>query len=908
MNTIRLDFHTDPISRAIDDNFNTRTIIAFTHRNNLVRAQKIVQERDPFGLLRLTTLDKLMDECEVSDTPVLRPELRPFYLYNALTQADKDDLRISSFRSAQPFIKRFFTLMGEWKEAQLSLDIDWELLYESWFSDDTEFWQKALWERVRSIRDGYRELLAEHQLTDRFFVVGYRKPNDLHQYDKVVVVNPLHISRRQRRILDELFPDVTILRKASKSWMRDGDIDWSKVAFESIGEELSVEVEVMERKDEVSLQLALADKLNREKFLIIDNRIDDTAFYRFFKPGILQMETASPVALDPHCRYLANVVDILSSLVWRNDDPVPLFPAHLLVQALECDPAVIEADVRDGLIERIKNESLQAIPLDFSILQEPLTSSFLIRLYNDLAAVRNLRTAKDLYQYILAFASTRSGRIGERTLRIFLETAGIFKAIDRQADFKGEMLLDGFLQMLESKSIHEYREGGQARLLKLPDADNIQAWRQIVFMQIQEGVLPSNKPPDFLFTDAQRVRLGLTTSEDARLQDLYRFICLCAGARRIVLAYRNDLDANLHCSSFAESLMLWKGSKLVGNTGQYEFSGDYGGYAQALYGVQPRKKQTTGTLSIPLESILEGNPLPLSFSGLQTLKDDPAAFCLRHLMRLEPLEISSDNSLGNLNFGNLVHEVIQSLFRAFDRQIEQSPQTDPALDELHLNAEIDRRFDWIMWDKKQFYYKIPCGYSRTYFNEILLPYLRASIVDFVVQFLGVMGVATMRNLRFFTERKAPLDGRFHNPELMLNIADDVTGEDKSLALRLNGRADLVAHSKTNDHFWIVDFKTTKSDSSKYGSGLSSYQTSFYTRLFFLEKDSGVLFDNVRSMFYFVMDSTLKDFPEASWDGLSEIIENIVRPVVINGCFTQAGKKTRANEAYLGLYGETEKTK
>ncbi len=882
MKTIRCDFTEDPIVKAIESFLEARAVLIFTDRASLVRAQKIVQKKRPFSPLRLMTMEELKRQCRKSLNPVLRRDLRNFVLYGVLTDEDKSALNISSYRTAQTFTKKFFQIMEEWQEYRLPLEIDWDDLYETRLTTDTALWQRQTWHRLLAIRQAYSERLKQMNLTDPIFLSALHKPFELRDYRHAVVVNPFQLTPFEKEIL-ALFDERTALQQADAGWMRDDEFCADRIGFDTLQEEIPVNVRVIKRTDAISLNLALSECLEEHDALVVDNQSDP--FYLLFDPKILSMDIRSSVSLEPAVQFLSILRDILSQLEYREDDPVPLFPAHVLVRAMDCEmfrSRYFTENFREEFLARIKKDKLRSLPLDLEGLKPEFQSD-----------IRTLRNVRDLSGFITGLSFIIADFSSDRMLRILLDTASTMRRID--IDLKGVQLLDAFLVTVESRKIHDRRDGGRSRLLRLDETDNLAPGRDILFMNIQEGTFPAKRGTDYLFTDRQRKTLGLPDSEARRRHDFFRFIALCLSGGKITLLYRTDRDANLHVSSFAEALTMVRDAK---SDDTFSFKGDYAGYVRGLF--QPKRTDTDPVepLRIPLQPFLTNERLPLSFSGLQTLIKDSAAYCLLHLVRLEPLEISEERGLDNLIFGNMVHEVMQNLFIEFNRLIRDDKvnRSGVPIEEHRLGAMIDRQFDWIMRDKKKFYYKIPCGYSRKYFDKILLPYLRASVIDFVEQFMGLVSPLSIRQFRFHAECGKPVASMYHNPPL------ELTYDNAGVTLDLSGRIDLLAHETSSNRFWIFDFKT--GSSRNFEGGLPKYQTRFYERILFSDEQGAPSgHGSYESRYYFVMDSLLQSFDaKTSWSDLKEMIAGAFEPVVLNDCFTPSEKRTGRNDPYLQLYG------
>ncbi len=882
MTTIRCDFREDPIAKAIELYLNTDTVLVFMDRDSLMRAQKIVQKEAPFGTLRLLTMDQLKRQCRKSLLPVLRRDLRPFVLYNVLTDDDKSALNISSFRTAKTFIAKFFRLMEEWQEYRLPLEIDWDALYENRLSGDTALWQQETWNRLLAIRQSHAEYLKRRQLTDTIFPAPIQKPHDLKDYARVVVVNPFHLTTNENDILN-LFDECDIVRRTDLGWMKD-----ESIGFDTLHEAITVDVRVIERTDEVSLNLSLAHCLEEGEALVVDN--GDDPFYRLFDADLLSMDVR--VSLDPAVQFLSILRDILINIEKRDD--VQLFPAHILIRALECgmfSTRYCADNFHEDLLRRVKKEKIRSLPIDLNNMNG-VKKEF----HSDLRAILSMSGIHDLSDFITGLSLFIADHSSERVLRIMLDTVSTMRRIE--IDLKGVQLLDAFLVTLESRTIHLPRGKGKSSLVRLDDTDSLEPGANVIFMNIQEGALPMQHHSDFLFTDRQRKVLGLPDSEHRRRHDLYRFIALCLSGGKVTLLYRTDKDANLHVSSFAEALMMHRGCRITESDDSFLFDGNYKSYIDGLYQLKRTDADPVETLRIPLQPLLKDESLPLSFSGLQTLTKDPVLYCIKHMMRLEPFSISEERGLDNQDFGNLVHEVMQNLFNEFNRLIQDDTisRSGIPIEEHRLGAMIDRQFDWVMRDKKKFFYKIPCGYSHEYFEQILLPYLRASVIDFVENFVRLVSPASIRQFRFYTECSKPVGSFYHNPPMELNY------ESGRLILALSGRIDLLAQEAAANRFWIFDFKTSTSD--RFKDKLAQFQTRFYERILFSDEQgepSG--HGSCESRYYFVMDSQLNSYDaKTSWPELKTIIEKAFEPVVMSNYFLPSEKKTDRNEPYLPLYG------
>ena len=357
-------------------------------------------------------------------------------------------------------------------------------------------------------------------------------------------------------------------------------------------------------------------------------------------------------------------------------------------------------------------------------------------------------------------------------------------------------LLKLFLKYLDKKSIglnlEESTEDDSENSFSINSFENISenTKENIIILNLQDS-FPKVKIHNFLFSKIQRAKMGLPTSDDKKLIEMFKIYQNILSAKNVYLAYVKDLENNINSASVIEELKLKYGIGVVKD----EIS-----EAEELYFVKKyflknkkekwEKKEIGEFIPSKLEKNLEkinNEKLRLGYYSFKDMKDCEYGYYLKKSIGEQEVEEIEDEINVKI-FGIIIHAFYENVVMRNKTEIENKTFK---IDREQLSEILEKVIN-------SFDYKVPKEYLEFYkkvsFEEILNS--AEKYFDELIKKLE-----TENDIEIYFEERIKLSSE---KELFENVS-------------INGVTDL--HIKTSNKNYLFDYK-----SGKLRDGQKGYKT------------------------------------------------------------------------------------
>ena len=354
-------------------------------------------------------------------------------------------------------------------------------------------------------------------------------------------------------------------------------------------------------------------------------------------------------------------------------------------------------------------------------------------------------------------------------------------------------LLKLFLKYLDKKSIglnlEETAEEDLENRFSINSFQNISenTKENIIILNLQDS-FPKIKMNNFLFSKIQRAKMGLPTSDDKKLIEMFKIYQNILSAKNVYLAYVKDLEKNIDSASVIEELKLKYGIEVI----KGEISEAEELYFVKKYFLKDRKekwdkKEIGEFIPSKLEKDLEkinAEKLRLGYYSFRDMRDCEYGYYLKEAIGEQEVEEIEDEINVKI-FGNVIHSFYENVVMKNKEKLENKTFKADKNQLAEILENVLNSFD----------YKVPKEYLEFYkkvsFEEILKSAEKyfGELVD---------KLESEKNIQIYFEERIKLSSE---KELLENVY-------------INGVTDL--HIETSDKDYLFDYKSGKLRDKKNG--------------------------------------------------------------------------------------------
>ena len=872
------------------------SVLIFPTERSKKAASKFYQQSRNFSDKLFQTMEEFKEAIFVGDLPLLREERRNIALYHSLNSEQKRELKIENYFQFIRFAADFFKFWEEFAEEKIAAERCLETLEES--GDEILDWQERTFRLLIAIREGYRTLLKKKGWTDTIFLYNEEHLTlDFYKTRKsFVFINQHYYTKLENSLLKTLQRqgfEVTVCYQLAESFVdKENNCLIDKPLFQVFdpADHRTERIEIFIAQNDFSLYGKCLEILQKDPGIkdIFDSRFHQSAYPRFLSPQYFSGVDAEPLLNSRVAVFLFSLIELMENIIReerKGRDLIPLTtlkkilsdpvffscfnPDHTLQERVmgilddyqrnnrhcfDLDPGSLTLKEQEILTERVPGEretiaALQGIITKISHLLNNLTEIdsigkfiALIDSENGLA-LQNIFSEEEkkfsniqetFYQKLADFANIEALELIDN--QVFWNEGGVISRFSTCLGILKLFLL--YLRPARGKWFYDI-DRNRRDISSPMDSRNL-SFDNVAILNVTEGVLPASQSTPFLFTEAQRKKLGLKTYEDIRCWEKYYFFRLLLNSRNVYLFAQRNSSRNVEISSFIEELkllfkdlqpvifsekVLAEGGEFVPDSGYRDF------YTQVLNPDETYRtdKETLKDLSfytIPFDKgvDLPGNKLRLSFSSYRVLQNSPFSFFLKYIAGIKEEFLYQPFSPQLL--GTITHEIIEQLWQII--RSTNGADLSGSLDELpqQVSGILDNNRDNLLRSDK-FYYKIPHNYSYQYFRSVFLPIVEEGIVRFFFDLRKLLGeqnsAAAFRTEVYQKNRTFPLPAGIEPEVLFSGIADLIIEEGDNTPAgkfqrifdyktgNLNDKKGLVTQLLFYEFlFYYLEFNTTNS--------------------------------------------------------------------------------------------------
>ncbi len=872
-----------------------KTVFIFPTEVNKKSAIRLFQADWNFINTLFLTMEELKGLVFRAEHPILKEEKRTLAFYSALTYEHKKHFRLNNYFQSIELAQRFFEF---WEEFNEELVDEQNVLKKISSAAELFQWQREVYRYFVEIKFRYQKFIAAKQFDDNIFI---RKPENLNfqffrDYDQFVVVNQYYYTQLEKAIFSQIAESgksVTIYYQQTRQHRGEEIFSSEPVSVPNIREEdcRTKSIDIFECKNDFSMITSLLRAVHQFQIShIIDPSFWDKPYSQFLAIDKFNINSTVNFTNTSIYRFFFSVYQLVDSLIYDSEEQNQLLPIQALLDAVLIDdffnyfindiqPASCKKaqeqtlDFIYGLIEDdYKYLDLQKKFLHFFPTSESLT--FILLMIDFLNNVLLIDSISALISKIderhnlfnIESIITEHERNYYEIKETFFQAVGDFSTIEtlnfipeydqlfgaqkdkNEVMTKSAGILKLFVDYLKAKKVRmSYGLADEnvhrIRINNLEDTRNV-AYEKVAVLNLSEDSLPRPRQTQFLFTENQRKILGLKTYDEVRERERYYFFRLLFNSEQVYLFTLKNIDQNLDRSSFLEEIFLHKPEGIPLRTTHVADKNYRTVYRQFLensdYRVSKSVCRQPDFFKFPVNKEIDfpENNLNLTPYSMAALLDNPFAFYITQLYRLDEKIKKVETDFSSKLIGIIVHDVIHQIWHQLIEQ-EQGPLFGFDFGKVNSN-QIKSAVTTIL-GKYENYYKLPKNYSQTYFSEIIVPIIEEGAKEFF-QKLSEKTNFQSKNIEVIPEKEY---GRIEEKTYKTFIPADEN--EFGLNIRIRGRADLRIILPDAPLYSIFDYKT---------GGYNANQLLVYELYYYLIEQPEMT-EQVESYFYLVFDKKLE---------------------------------------------------
>ncbi len=864
------------------------------------------------------SVEELQEILIVPHLPVLTDEKRLLCLYLAMGEAHREFFHILTYSDIVDWGKRFFDFFEELADECVEVDSLLELNDSGTFH--LQEWQHVYLTRLLAIRSEYYNYIASLGFSDPMF---FKTKDNIYvpwKNSRVIFVNQYYYSALERAQIVALEASQNqvfivsqglIVSNASGAWKMQC-VELGK-SWESLSSK--PDIKVLETENETQMALALLAWQHDKQLgncAIIDSSFHSQPYSRYFPEQRFAMPSNYPFSQSSIYKMLSAMAQGIKAV----NESGGFLPIRLLanwmstswfmryfVSCSEAEYASIEICAKNELATLIDADYLYVDTKLFSNGEKGYLQTVVEGFYRLLEAFGNVDTIAGLCDLLDSPKGLELNRILNATeltytdtIACFWSSVANFLSIEKLSLIKywhavfaqgeiGQNLLELLLSYLKSTCVSYQKvvpDNPDWEISNLLDSRN-RSFDTVALFQMVEGIIPSKPTPVWLFSEAQRARLGLKTYDEIRSWERYYFFRLLFTSKQaLCFCYRNA-EQDINPSSFLGEL-----EQVMGQSQSNEplfqivhipvssIYKEFGFYPESqdpeLCSLETIPPAEFFTIPCEVEQDFPRQQADFGASSLIGLLKNPFIWFVEQKSKLRHQDWEAVETISPKLFGNIMHAYFASILGELQgRHIGLERLEAIFGDRELLESELQK-----LIISRRFRYQIPKNYNADFLSEIIAKALSESLYRFYHDWV-------QKNLDRSSFTLIPETEAMSEAEKDYKTLGTVYHDGKEYILRIRGKADL--RIETDNQVYIVDFKTGNHDVRQ----LILYEWFYYLLdELFPEND-------VHAVFWNILDADSKPVmskPEKRQQ-LKEDIKEIFLAMLCNG-YTQGQKASDRN--------------
>ncbi|WP_294705126.1 PD-(D/E)XK nuclease family protein [uncultured Fusobacterium sp.] len=742
----------------------------------------------------LVTLEDFKEKVFLSDRIILKEAKRILAFFKSLPKEVKEELDINSYYDIIDLANNFFAYYRE-------LLINGVTQPEEYPS-----WQQKYIETFTKIKDSFDKLCEEYHYlpSDWLEEVKNFDSSWLDKFSKIIFVDILEFPRNYVEIMKKLSETKEIEIALQ---MKKGDFDEENFQLKKVTlPEKIKNIEVYLFNSELEEALSLLYLKNIEKGEIYSPAVEKNNLYKILPNyfGRSQNFTMNDTKLY---KFLNIQMNILGSeeeklgKTYQFSEFLKAFEESIFKKYYnlsEEDFVQVNNCVGEGyryISKKILEDEWFEKNLSLELLDK------LKEIIFDLERINLISNTDELYEYFKE--QIKMEKFIEEDLDNkdiydkFFEIFGIIKnneVMKIHKDFKeyfgqklGVSLYKLLIQYMKDLAIKNNIKSEQDITLVKP-IDYVRyseetQYKRNYFIDITDEYLPKNLSDNIVLTEKQRKELGLTTREEKREIERYRFFQAIFTNRESIIFTQKNEEKGIEISPFLEEIILKYSLEIkdipIENSSCIEilkdsFVGEEIGHSESLDEIFPKDI-----------SDFPNKKLQIGAYDYEKLIECPLKFFFMNMMKLSYREKIRSEDISSRILGIIVHNVLEEFVNSIWKKVLQD-----GIIEVEYK-DIENRM--IKAFKKE-RAKIPL-HMDNYCFDIMIPIMSKNIVRFFKELKDTYNGIKIK--RFQSEKSSFEKNPFYSEEL---------------DIYLKGRADLIIESELGNE--IIDYKTGSSQKNQ----------------------------------------------------------------------------------------------
>lgn len=842
-----VSFQEDIIERAMHAFHQEKVLFVFPTERNLWQARNYNHRYWEMDNYKLVTIDELKSDLFLTEFPQLEEDKRLLALYQSITLDQKTAYHLNSYFSSIQFLHSFFSLMEEMSDEC----IDTNTILENMRNENVSLynWQEVHYNDLLAIRDQYRQFLQELQYEDKIF--AYQMANcDLSYYsdiEQVVIINQFYYTTLEKMIIEAFQRDnkqvhlYYQLPVETKGLLNEKTLAIRPFCFNELAVDYRTKsITTTQCANDFGLVRALIQQTQAEEInAIVDIDFEGHPYSRMLSSTEFRVSQYLKFK-DSHLYLFFHTLQVFLSMLQKNKNTIA-YPIEALISILTCSSFIritqVSEDQRTSLVQllcSLLEEGILYIDTKFfsvyktrnNIQREkfPLLADWLVTLQNCVSPFMQMRSVNDFLTlikddsvFVLQELISEEELCATDLVEVFYRTLANLQSIeelgivtDWQDIFPNEsllscQLLEFILSAFESRIAHIDIDNEQRTvpITTLHELRNLQN-NTIIILNTEEGLLPSSRSSQFLFTEAQRKAIGLKTYEEIRLREKYYFFRTVLSSIDISFISIVSLMNNIQLSSFVDEIMLeCNRDEIVIKQQTIEDVGYLSFLDNMIKGKHshPQRimKPDPSFFTIPFDPNVDCVPINndyvflLTFYPYQQFINNAFLYYLHNIARIKPYSVYNTLKLDNRVLGNIVHKILEKVWRCIQLPFDlQQLQEQKKLIPYYLEQVIST---------PTISYAIPYNYSKLYFDKVIKDVLYRVLSEVIDGFTELLTPKSLTEIC--------VEMGINNPLNWFSVEMDNT---HNLVIQVKAIADLILYSE--EDVFLFDYKTGQANTNQ----------------------------------------------------------------------------------------------
>lgn len=767
----------------------------------------------------LMTMQELKDMIFPSTAPLLREEKRILIFYKVLNEDEREFFGIKNYFDSIDIANNFFILMSELTESE-SGDIYSEIeLNEK---------QIQIYEKFQNIKLKYIEKLKELDFNDYISLnkIENIECSSIVNYKKIVFVNIPYFTRFEKKIINkisEYMESEIHIFKSEKSYCEENlcieNIELNKKSIKKN----NLKIRRFDDKFIETASLAESVKLENKSVLVECDK--DSGYTEFLSVNLFARDNSIEFTETLLFKFIASLYNLYSSM--------ELIDGNRFLNGEKLLELLLFKEFREYFNIESNKEIISIIEDGNKYINSSVKSVLLI--FNEMEKIDSVKTVGEFLNYLLSidiskfkeqkYSNTEEVYFSAIFEMSSMETMKILEESDYELFFgkrRSENIFRLILKFLRFKKIKMsyIKEKTENKIVDFKSCDTIlKGFDKIIFLNMIEGIIPSKKVNNFLFTEEQRKKLGFITYEQKRNYEKFKFTSLLNSVESAEIFTIYNESKNIGISSFIEEIMI--NLKLTDEKRE-ENQKYYSDVTDSLY-------RNYNNFNFKIEECIKENEklenLKIGYYDFNNLKICNYKFYLKKIEGVEKEYPKISYSPEMAVIGIIVHDIFRVVFEKIKKEGIDNFSKENSIKIIQNRIKENRE-------------KFPVPYIP-YYEKIIAEHIAESICFFIEE-----NRVRIESADIFPEQK-------------------IEKEIENGSVKISGRVDLI--SVKNGYTSIFDYKT--------GSG-NMEQLDFYQAVINKESDEEIIDKIIYSVFK--MENEVSQKTKLTASEIEEVIRAFIK--------------------------------